>query len=74
MNYYRYEVPGGEYVVQGDQFWQVTFNGIQIGGLYRSPEDAVHAVHRRRSKELPGPDLTGVPDPPADLAAWHCPA
>lgn len=70
MSYYRCEVPGGEFVLRGDHFWQITFNGIQIGGLYRLPHDALDAVKRRRQAEIPGPDLTGVPNPPADISGW----
>ena len=71
MGYYRYEVPGGEYVLQGDHYWQITFNGVQIGGLYRRPEDAFAALDRRRAAEIPGPNLADVPNPPADLGAWQ---
>ena len=71
MAYYRYAVRGGEFVLQGDHYWQVMFNGIQIGGLYRHPQDALHALDRRRKAQLPGPDLTGIPDPPWDLQAWQ---
>ena len=73
MAYYRYEVPGGEYVVQGDHFWQITFNGVQIGGLYRTPDDAVRAVSKRREAAVPGPNLDGVADPPLDLERWLTP-
>ncbi len=71
MAYYRFEVPGGEFVLQGDLYWQVMFNGIQIGGLYRHPQDALHAIGRRREALLAGPDLTGIADPPRDLQAWE---
>ena len=72
MGYYRYAVPGGEFVIQGEHFWQLTFNGIQIGGLYRCPEEALEAVSRRREAEIPGPHLGGIPDPPTDLQCWDC--
>jgi hypothetical protein len=69
--YYRFEVLGGEFVIQGERHWQLTFNGIQIGGLYRCPEDALCAIERVRCAKLAGPNLAGIPDPPADLAEWH---
>lgn len=70
MSYFRFEVPGGEFVLRGEPSWHITFNGIQIGGLYPLPEDAVIAVDRRRNALVPGPDLTGVPNPPLDISAW----
>lgn len=69
-HYYRYQVSGGEFVVRGDHYWQITFNGVQIGGLYRAPHDAIEAVQRRREATVPGPSLHGVPNPPLDLADW----
>ncbi len=74
MGYYRYQVPGGEFVVRGEHYWQITFNGVQIGGLYRAPHEALEAVGRRREACIPGPNLHGVPNPPMDLAAWTTPA
>lgn len=71
MGYYRYEVPGGEFVLRGDHHWQVTFNGVQIGGLYRHAEDALAAIGRRRRADVPGPDLSGIEDPPLALTAWN---
>ena len=73
MGYYRYQVRGGEFVLRGDLYWQVTFNGVQIGGIYRHAQDALAAVARRRAAEVPGPDLSGIEDPPHDLAAWTLP-
>ena len=73
MAYYRYEVPGGEFVIRGDHFWQITFNGVQIGGLYRHPHEALEAVLRRREATVAGPNLDGVPNPPMDLAGWLAP-
>jgi hypothetical protein len=70
MAYYCYRVLGGEFVLCVDRYWQVTFNGVQIGGLYRDPLDALAAVEKRRHGEVPGPNLEGVPDPPADPATW----
>src|SRR3954447_12264664 len=34
MAYFRYEVNGGEFVVQGEEDWVITFNGVRIGGVY----------------------------------------
>ena len=70
MAYFRHAVQGGEYVLRGDRFWQLTFNGVQIGGLYRAPDEALTAIDKRRSGVLAGADLTGIPDPPADLRSW----
>ena len=70
MSYYRFPVPGGEFVIQGGHSWQITFNGIQIGGHFDAPEDALRAVERRRAALVPGPDLSGVPTPPTDLRSW----
>ncbi len=70
MGYYRFEVPGGEFVVQGDRYWQLTFNGVQIGGLYRTAQDALGALTRVRSGQGVGPNLTGIADPPFDLRRW----
>lgn len=69
-HYFRFEVPGGEFVLRGDNVWNITFNGIQIGGQYPSMQEAVRAVDRRRSTLVSGPDLTGVPDPPLDITRW----
>jgi hypothetical protein len=71
--YYRHKVEGGEFVLRCEGAWRVTFNGVQIGGIYPTPQDAVHAVTRRRQGLIPGPDLTGVSHPPADLSSWETP-
>ncbi len=70
MDYYRHAVPGGEFVIEGDRHWRITFNGVQIGGLYPQVHDAIAAIHRRRERAVVGPDLTGIPNPPADPKLW----
>ena len=70
MAYYRYPVSGGEFVLLGSRYWQLTFNGVQIGGLYRTPQDALDAIGRRRQGHIPGAHLDGIIDPPPDLARW----
>ncbi len=71
MGYYRHEVPGGEFVIEGDRHWRITFNGVQIGGLYPRVDEAIAAVDRRRARRVAGPDLTGVPNPPPELTLWR---
>jgi hypothetical protein len=71
LGYYRYEVPGGEFVLEHHRGWRIAFNGVQIGGLFSEVAEALAAVARRRECKLPGPDLTGVPNPASDLTLWH---
>ena len=71
MAYYRYPVSGGEFVLLGSRYWQLTFNGVQIGGLYRTPQDALEAIDALRGSpdverlattiknEVGGPDIRG---------------
>ncbi len=73
MGYFRYRVEGGEFVVQGDRYWQITFNGTQIGGMFRAPQDALDALARLRRGLIPGPDLGGIDDPPSDFRCWETP-
>lgn len=72
MAYFRYVVAGGEFVIQGDQDWIVTFNGVRIGGLYACADDAVSAIELARSGKVIAPNLHGVPSPPNDLTLWQC--
>ena len=69
--YYRFRVPGGEYVLRRESHWHLTFNGIQIGGAYEHSQDAIAAVSRRRNATVPGPNLDGIPDPPEYLGEWQ---
>jgi hypothetical protein len=71
MAYFRYEVDGGEFVVQGQDDWIITFNGVRIGGVFPCADDAVGAIERARDAEIIGPNLAGVPDPPKDLTQWR---
>jgi hypothetical protein len=68
--YYRFEVPGGEFVMRGDRNWQLAFNGVQIGGLHRAPQEALGALARLRSGRDVGPSLSGIVDPPHELERW----
>lgn len=70
MAYYRFVVRGGEFVLRGERHWQITFNGIQIGGAYATAKDALSAVKRRREGKVVGPVLDGAADPPLDLLMW----
>ena len=70
MAYFRYKVDGGEFVLEGERTWLIMFNGIRIGGMHPSAEAALEAIHRLRAEQLPGPNLSGVADPPRDLSAW----
>lgn len=70
MGYYRFVVLGGEFVLRGELHWQITFNGVQIGGAYGTVGDALSAVRRRREGKVVGPVLDGAPDPPQDLLMW----
>jgi hypothetical protein len=70
MAYYRFVVPGGEFVLRGECHWQITFNGVQIGGAHATAGDALTAVKRRREGSVVGPVLDGAPDPPQDLLMW----
>lgn len=71
MAYFRYEVPGGEFVIQGDEDWIITFNGVRIGGLYPCADDAVAAIDLARSARVIAPNLQGVVNPPRDLTQWQ---
>ena len=68
MAYFRYKVDGGEFVLEGERTWLIMFNGVRIGGMHPSPEAALEAIDRRRAKQVPGPNLAGVEDPPRDLS------
>lgn len=70
MAYFRYKVDGGEFVLEGERTWLIMFNGVRIGGMHPSPEAALEAIDRRRARQVPGPNLAGVDDPPRDLSAW----
>jgi hypothetical protein len=70
MAYYRFEVSGGEFVLRREGEWQLTFNGVQIGGLHRAPQEALSALARLRSGQGAGPNLCGVDDPPRNLDRW----
>jgi len=70
LAYFRYKVDGGEFVLEGERTWLIMFNGVRIGGMHPSPEAALEAIDRRRAKQVPGPNLAGVEDPPRDLSAW----
>ena len=70
MAYYRHIVTGGEFVIEGNHNWVVSFNGIRIGGRFSSADEAVRAIQECRGGLLPGPSLRDVPNPPADLSAW----
>jgi hypothetical protein len=71
MSYFRYLVTSGEFVIRGPDHWRITFNGVQIGGACRTPEEAIAMIARSRHGEIVGPHLTDVPDPAEDLAAWQ---
>lgn len=71
MAYFRYEVRGGEFVIDGERDWRISFNGIRIGGVYACANDAIAAIGVARLRKVPGPDLRGVPDPPRDLTEWQ---
>jgi hypothetical protein len=71
MAYFRYVVNDGEFVLRGTDVWQITFNGVQIGGASREPQEALAMIARRRKGEIVGPHLDGVADPAEDLAAWQ---
>lgn len=71
MAYFRYQVGGGEFVIQGDSDWIITFNGVRIGGLHACADDAVSAIELARSGKLVAPNLQGIASPPADLTLWQ---
>jgi len=70
MAYYRYVLEGGEFVIEGARAYRITFNGVQIGGAYNSPQEAIGAIDARRSGRIAGPQLSGVADPSGNLDAW----
>jgi len=68
--YYRHMVAGGEFVIEGNHNWVVSFNGIRIGGRFSSAVEAIKAVEECRAGLLPGPSLRHVASPPTDLSVW----
>jgi hypothetical protein len=73
-HYYRWAVPGGEFVLQGEDGWLISFNGIRIGGVHRCVADAIEAIYRCRTFKVPGPNLQGIVDPPCALDDWQTPS